>query len=337
MSIVQTYPANGASDVPIPLNTADSLIEFAYSGQLLPWEVHITGVSTRYYPINGGIWDSSISAVDCGLEQWGVETTYSWYIRYGNYCTSKTWVVDHWEYVGLTYATTATWSFTTSTFEKAVNPTPADDAMNVDVSHGLTLTWEPGDPDNPPDSYSIYLDDELLEAGNTTGSYEHDGIGLSIFDNVWRVDSIYGSETVEGDDWTFSISVHFVITPAVNLTPADSETGVARTVLFTWSGGDVVGSFGGEPHYHVYLDGVFKGSSDTKFIVFTDLGYGKTYEWFVVTYAGNPDLGSYATGLSTTFTTAVLTGYPVPTGTNTVSQKRRLIAAAADRIWVEDI
>jgi hypothetical protein len=216
------------------------------------------------------------------------------------------------------------------TVGKAINVSPVDSSINVDVSGGLNLDWSAG---KLATKFDVYLNDDLLVSDTTATLYAHSGVGLSIFDNTWKINSKDVQDNIaDGDTWSFCISTSFVITPAINPTPANTATGVSRTVEFTWEGGNVIG-WPVPVSYKIYIDDELAGTSETKSFSPPALGYNQTVSWRVDTYAG----ASWAASSTWTFTTATLGGYPLPTGENAISQKRRLIAAAADRIWIEDI
>jgi hypothetical protein len=224
---------------------------------------------------------------------------------------------------------------------KAYNVYPEDEAENVEITDVFLLIWglRYYGSDFNQVRFNVYFGSEfggmsLVSSLNDSNSFRlPQSQTYSIFDNLWRVDTVYpDGTTTPGDTWSFCISTSFVITPAINPTPANTATGVSRTVEFTWEGGDVIG-WPVPVSYKIYIDDELARTSETKSFSPPALGYNQIVSWRVDTYAG----ASWATSSTWTFTTATLGGYPLPTGENTISQKRRLIAAAADRIWIEDI
>lgn len=123
---------------------------------------------------------------------------------------------------------------------KATNPTPADTSTSIDTSDPFTLSWEPGDATYLPDSYIVYVG-----GGLSFDSYETTDTSLTytghlfIPTTTWRVDSIYGSTTVTGDEWTFNPLIESTATWQIPYSPLpkdDSTIGAFSNVEVSWKG-----------------------------------------------------------------------------------------------------
>lgn len=223
---------------------------------------------------------------------------------------------------------------------KAVNVYPEDEEDNVDVREGLTFRWS-----TTPGYYGasyLYLGSEfggdlefIAEIPAGTLEYEHDGAGLVVSGNVWRVDLTgYGGITVEGDEWTFDISVSTVLYPPTNPTPADAAENVPlNTELLEWEHVVPEGGFGTAPTYDVYFNGLFLGNTGIKQYPMPrqHLAYGATYTWKVIAKNG---MSTNSSALWS-FTTAALATSPVGGADGT--RVKRLVAAADDKIWIESV
>ena len=131
--------------------------------------------------------------------------------------------------------------FETASQEKAVSPTPTDAETNVETEPSILLQWEPGDEDNPPDSYMVYVGgglwfDEGFPTSNPYLDYSGKIFGPT---TTWRVDSIYGATTVTGDEWTFTPSVFSETTYDSPNSPTpihESVAGYFNGVTCAWKG-----------------------------------------------------------------------------------------------------
>jgi len=101
------------------------------------------------------------------------------------------------------------WSFTTET-GKAINPSPADGAEDID-SNGLDLSWTTP----TAATYAVYLsqdwslvdsnDISVRIADSNSNPFKNDVFNTSIRGAIyyWRVNSTYTSGTIPGDIWSF--------------------------------------------------------------------------------------------------------------------------------------
>ncbi len=125
------------------------------------------------------------------------------------------WVVD--ESNDTTTVVGDVWSFMIAS-EKAWNPAPADDAVNVIGDPNVDLSWQLGDinPDDYIISYDVFYGAD--EATVTTAATPDDHVTTTSLeiavdgdqDYYWRVDTLladngppFGTRTVEGDVWHF--------------------------------------------------------------------------------------------------------------------------------------
>ncbi len=230
------------------------------------------------------------------------------------------------------------YTFTCVDLIPPTNPTPTDEAEDID-SGITTLAW---DCDGTPDSYKVYFGtvfagaDYLGETTNKFISIEDEFLSLGI-EYEWYVEAIYDSVKAQSDTWTFTTNaLSQILAAPINPTPADTTADLSPSSLqLEWENY----STGGGVTFDVYLNDVKiaadipKGTAESFSIGSVGLIYGQAYEWYVVAKRA----GSTVTSATWTFTTKTLGSVPVPTGENAIAQKRRLIAAAADKIWYEDI
>jgi hypothetical protein len=132
---------------------------------------------------------------------------------------------------------------------KAKNPTPEHEEQDVVTEPSILLEWEPGDSENPPDSYKVYVGGGLsleLQDEVTDPSYSYTGriFGPS---TEWRVDSIYGDETVKGDEWKFfPESFSFLVYDLPNNPTPIDNSGVGKLsngVRCKWDGDSTATNF----------------------------------------------------------------------------------------------
>jgi hypothetical protein len=137
----------------------------------------------------------------------------------------------------------------------------------------------------------------------------------------------------------FSAKLGLVFTTPVgpptlsNPTPAHEATGIASSLTeLSWE-------FSGDAtSFDVYFgesgseELVAEGVETTAWSVPAALTHNSVYGWRVVAHT----TGETITGPTWTFTTMTLNP-PIPTAENAMITKRRLIAAADDKIWYEDI
>jgi len=124
---------------------------------------------------------------------------------------------------------------------KAINPTPADEETSVGTDDPFTLSWEPGDASYLPDSYKVYVGgflgfEDAIPTTDTSITYTGK---LFIPTTTWRVDSIYGAETITGDEWTFAPELARGATWRTPHSPTpyiDSNIGFMGAVDCLWKG-----------------------------------------------------------------------------------------------------
>lgn len=124
---------------------------------------------------------------------------------------------------------------------EAINPTPAHAATNVETEPSILLQWEPGDEDYLPDSYKVYVGGGLWFEDGIPTDVPYLGYSGKIYgpSTTWRVDSIYGETTIEGDEWTFTPSSFFETTYTVPNSPApihNSTAGYFNGISCAWKG-----------------------------------------------------------------------------------------------------
>lgn len=324
---------------------------------LLPWAFYVNGELKVSYP-QGSVWYQSVNPVQLGIPggQWQPDTQYSWYVRYAYYADTKTWNGSEWEFTGLLYTNTPTRAFTTRSAgaTKPTNPTPANSATEVDFS-GFQLSWNDG---GSTDTYDVYIGPSgsltqvsSAQAGTTytTTLAELESIfGVSPINQkiYWRVDATADGDTATGDEWNFDARPG----AASNPTPADEATGITLDELTAeWDAGANADTY---DLYFGTLSGLVSlteegitGTSGTlqdsplqsndiyywKVRARNDFGYTDTAEYSFTTISFDPPLPSGIT----------LDADGNPTGSadglNNMITMRRLIAAAENAFWYEDI
>jgi hypothetical protein len=132
------------------------------------------------------------------------------------------------------------WAFTTP--GAACVPQPANGA--VDVEHTTILTWTPAET---ADSHNVYFgtDRDAVESA-TTDSPEYKGnraLGSESYDPGqlvwetsyhWRVDAVYGANTVKGLVWSFTTADFLVVDNFENYTDDDTA---GQAIWQTWIDG----------------------------------------------------------------------------------------------------
>jgi len=240
---------------------------------------------------------------------------------------------------------------------KATNPTPANAATEVDWSTP-TLSWS-----GTGDSYTVYVatsgggfiaSDIVYEGANTTTTLDSSEISTLIPTNglvdvlYWRVDSTKDGSTLTGDTWTFDPRPG----KASNPSPADSASDVSISTGFSWD----IGTNGTTMDVVLGGSSVLSGTADTTYSLTEDIfSWGDTTTWRVDT------INEYGTttGDSWTFDAVDLDHLKVTytpigggsgpydggvegvdfyyTGLNNVITVKRLIAAAKDRLYYEQM
>ena len=350
-----TYPADGQTGILI----SESLT-FSYTGTLLPREVWVNGELKVSYP-QGSSWGGDETPGELGMPGgvWAYSTTYSWYVRYANYAASRAWVVDHWEYTGLTYANTATRTFTTELGPpiKATNPSPTDAAIDVAVDTSQ-LSWDDG---GGADDFDVWFgptgSTTLRESGQvgTTWSIPTDEL---LYNTVyqWGIVSNNAIGATTGDMWSFTTAA---LLPAVLDSPTDETTGyylnTDQLAEFNWNHELMNGVFGDYHKFyfgpvgameekvggHSILDNKYRlcGSENV-------LEYYTMYEWKVVTIDRGSTVESGTFGLRTMYFLPPLPSGDAPGagggeyggdgGKNNMVTVKRIVAAANDTIFFQD-
>jgi len=266
----------------------------------------------------------------------------------------------------------ATYGFTTplgfsligsAGLSKPTNPSPANGAgPGIDFS-SRTLSWENG---GGAETYTVRMDPgdtpyNVVSLSQTGTSYTIPEADISRYqDNIisWRVDAEAGGETVTGDVWTFDPR------PAKATTPSPTN-GASNTALNLTTLSWVKDAYTDKSEVNCDWSGSvspFSTSSNSIALanytpLYMDrLGYSNTYTWSVdttnewgttdgddwtfdtISYAGascswkNYDgktLGPFDGGLEG------VDYYWL--GTNCISTVKRVVAFAADRVWITEV
>ncbi|MBF0431720.1 MAG: hypothetical protein HQK83_10605 [Fibrobacteria bacterium] len=205
--------------------------------------------------------------------------------------------------------TGAVWSFTTMSIgngnrapEKPYNPSPADSALNLNLS--VELSWLNGDPDGDDVYYDLFLgtDPRSLRkeaAGISAASYLLTGLSEDLV-YYWKVVASDGQANTSGDVWTFTTKKaasnnNPPIVPHSPL-PEDSARDRRISLSLSWSGGDP--DQGDELTYDVYLGTgnppetrVEAGLENATYDL-SNLEAGRRYYWYVKSSDGQSTVQS---------------------------------------------
>ncbi|KKM86773.1 hypothetical protein LCGC14_1275610 [marine sediment metagenome] len=99
---------------------------------------------------------------------------------------------------------------------KAVNPSPAHQATEVDFS-SRTLSWDDGAGDLA-DTFNVYIGDAadnltLVSSAQSGETYVLTDSNMELWPKgmcYWRIDSTNGAGTTTGDDWYFTVGPLFM-------------------------------------------------------------------------------------------------------------------------------
>jgi hypothetical protein len=241
---------------------------------------------------------------------------------------------------------------------KAINPTPADDEVDVDIALDV-LMWETvGDED----TMAVYFGPAgAMEpwSGEITEFYTSISDLEAGQEYEWRVDTTNGFGTTTGDVWSFTVAgPSYLVEPVAPTFEATGEKIVANGL--SWDSEDV----------DVVFDVLFREFGTTEFTVLAEsitdllfafpynLTYNQIYFWQINEYTVDPETGERTLVSSTDeqqFTTEALIKYPEPsrrnipievggsetmsviTGDNCLAGIRRIVAACNNTIYYEAI
>ena len=254
--------------------------------------------------------------------------------------------------------------------EKPIDPIPEDehDGMRPGGSQA-NIKWTDGGAGegNAATSYDVYFGTveagmELVSEGQANRKWVvpidyHDDPDIEYLkrneEYEWRIDAINENGTTEGDEWTFETSPVYFLGKTTEPTPEFEATGISPTVeSISWQGG------GGQVKYDIYfgtsaetleLVERIDATNQLRFAV-ESFGAGKlSIAGSAISYWRVDAVNGWGvvTGDVWSFTASELK-YPDPTGgaaagpglpagkggTLTV---RRLISAANNKIWYEDV
>lgn len=201
------------------------------------------------------------------------------------YNTKYYWRIDSYDNKG--GATTGpTWKFTTrddlAPFTPS-NPSPANNTHNVSIFRNLS--WNGGDPDNDPVSYTLYLGTNptppLYTENISDTSYNLSQLAYNT-QYYWNIqaEDEYGY-TTSGPTWTFTTEQNPSPHIPSNPHPSNGTRDVPIQLNISWTGGD---PHGDNVTYDVYLGTNSNSSLLVKNLTVTmfslpKLEYNKTYFW----------------------------------------------------------
>lgn len=252
---------------------------------------------------------------------------------------------------------------------KVINPDPEDDATGI--NRVTDLTWEVGD--ETADDYDVWfgtpgnmvlVGTEITDEVFSIQDYINEGVDPedpTIYLDLdteyeWRVDSyVDGELEATGDTWSYTTRVQRTV---VLSSPEDVGIDVLLKPLLQWTIdgiGAQYGSFEDQDFLFIYLkkddanfteddllSNFLQAFANDDLQVVAGLEYGATYYWQV--QAGNTaaDLADSEVWSFTAqeFSPPIQSVHPIsglPTGENNMATIRRLVVAAKNKIFYEDI
>jgi len=347
-SLHLSSPANNATDV------WDNEFEITYSGTISGHRLYINGELYDEWT-QDGVNLLSPHTITLSRDKLTEGENYTWTVSLRDAGDDSTWVDAE-----------EIWSFTTYSLANHITIDDISPENGADCplwpGYGIFIQYKKtGDM---PLTNQLYLDGEYEADFETSFGYwdyeTETSPDISLGEHTWSIyANKYWTKTVIkiSEDYTFN-----VVGPPekpINPTPANGATDVTLDqATISWEDG------GGATSYNVYygeneegLTLVSEGQSETSFTI-TGIDYGSPFE-YVVSRAWRIDaINEYGTttGDVWTFTTIKLnpplaTGLSLdsgggnegtgttgtPTGENNIITIKRLVAAAANTIWYEDI
>lgn len=346
-----TYPADEQTGILI----SESLT-FSYTGTLLPREVWVNGELKVSYP-QGSSWGGDETPGELGMPGgvWAYSTTYSWYVRYANYAASRAWVVDHWEYTGLTYANTATRTFTTELGPpiKATNPSPTDVAIDVAVDTSQ-LSWDDGGGADDFDVWFGPVGSMTLRSSGQAGTTWSIPTDELLYNTVyqWGIVSNNAIGATTGDVWSFTTVA--LASPVLD-TPTNATTDYYlnsdHLAEFFWDHALPIEQhtvwFGPAGAMVEQTDRSRYSIISDKWYCDTTLEYYTVYEWKVVVTDRGETVESGAFRLTTMYFLPPISSGNAPGGAgggeyggeggqNNMITVKRLVAAANNTVFFQD-
>ncbi len=231
-----------------------------------------------------------------------------------DYLTIFYWKIVAWDNHGAS-ATGPQWDFTTLALNHPPNepsaPSPIDGETNVNITQ--KLSWSGGDPDGGDSvTYDVYFGNTTTPskvASNQSGATYDPGMLAFSTTYYWRIVAWdnHGAST-QGPLWHFTTEPKPNSPPYTpsNPSPVNGSTGVAPTVILSWSGGDP--DSGDTVTYDVFLGAVnpppkLAGNQTGTTYDPASLTGNTTYYWRIVAWDSH---GASAVGPLWVFTTKSL-------------------------------
>lgn len=250
-----------------------------------------------------------------------------------------------------------------SDLAKPTTPSPANGSGPGINFTNRTVSWVDG---GGAETYTIRMDSggtpyNVVSLSQAATSYTIPEADLALYqDNIisWRVDAEAGGETIQGDVWTFDPRPAKATTPV----PANAaENQSLNLAAISWAASTYATSYTAYPSWYGGVSGITTAGTsitlaDYTPVIMDRLEHGGTYtwrvdtvnqwgtttgdEWSFDTLAFDPPVTSWTNlpGMTLGPLDGGVEGIDFYyTGVNFMAAVRRIVAAAADSIWYEDI
>jgi len=210
--------------------------------------------------------------------------------------TTYYWRIDEVNAQGTT--TGNVWSFTTivTAPSQASNPSPADSATDVSITHDLS--WSAGSGATSHDVYFGTSSPGDFQGNQTETTFDPGSLSYNIT-YYWRIDEVNAAGTTTGTVWNFTTEAQ----PqppgqATNPDPADSATDVNVETDLSWTAG--TGSTSSDVYFGTTSPGTFQGNQTATTYDPGTMDNDTTYYWRIDEVNAN----GTTTGNVWSFTTA---------------------------------
>ncbi len=239
--------------------------------------------------------------------------------------TTYYWRIDEVNAYGTT--TGVVWSFTTVAAPpgQASNPSPADEATDVDIN--ADLSWSAGSGATSHDVYFGTVTSPPF-VQNQAGTTYDPGTMVEVTTYFWRIDEVGAGGTTTGVVWSFTTGT--APQPpgqATNPNPGDGATSVSVDADLSWTAGS--GATSHDVYFGTTSPGTFQGNQPAATFDPGTLANDTTYYWRIdeVNAAGT------TTGVVWSFTTEAATPPPGQASNPSPADAATDVSINADLSW----